>query len=45
MAEIEQALTGCRYEREALRQVLERFTLDDYFGTVTPDEVLDSLIG
>lgn len=45
VAEIEQALTGCRYEREALRQVLERFTLDDYFGTVTPDEVLDSLIG
>ena len=43
VSEIEQALTGCRYEKEALLQVLESFPLEEYFGTVTADEVLESL--
>ena len=45
VAGIEQALSGCRYEREAIRQRLEGFTLEEYFGTITQDEILDSLIG
>ena len=43
VSEIEQALTGCRYEREEMRKVLESFPSEEYFGTITPDEVLESL--
>ncbi|MBQ6293119.1 MAG: lipoate--protein ligase [Lachnospiraceae bacterium] len=43
VGEIEAALTGCRYEKEAIRQVLESFPLAEYFGTITADEVLESL--
>ena len=45
VGEVETALTGCRYEKEALRSVLERFPLEDHFGTITEDEILESLFG
>ena len=43
-AEIEAALCGCPYLRDAMRAVLENFTLEDYFGTISREEILDSLI-
>ena len=45
VTEIENALTGCRYESEELRKVLEAFPLPEYFGSITLDEVLESLAG
>lgn len=43
VGEIEAALTGCRYEKEEIRKVLEAFPLSEYFGSITLDEVLESL--
>ena len=45
VTEIENALTGCRYESEELRKVLEAFPLPEYFGSITLDAVLESLAG
>ena len=45
VGEIEAALTGCRYEREEMRKVLEAFPLAEYFDSISPDEVLKSLNG
>ena len=45
VSEVEAALTGCRYEKEAVRSVLSRFPLEEYFGGITLDEVLESLAG
>ena len=45
VGEIEEALTGCRYEREEMRKVLEAFPLPEYFGSISLDEVLESLTG
>ena len=40
---VEQALIGCRYEEEAIRRVLDSFPLEDYFGSITEEEILKSL--
>ena len=45
VAEIEQALTGCLAEKESLRNVLGRFPLEDYFGSISADEIVESLVG
>ena len=45
VGEAEDALTGCRYEKEEMRKVLEAFPLPEYFGSITLDEVLESLTG
>lgn len=44
VSEIEQALTGCRYEKEAIRSVLANFLPEEYFGSITEEEILRSLI-
>ena len=44
VSEVEAALTGCRYEKEEMRKVLEAFPLPEYFGGITAEEVLGSLI-
>ncbi len=44
VGDIEAALIGCRCEREAMRQVLESFPLEEYFGTITADEILQGLV-
>ncbi len=43
VSEIEAALAGCRYEKEAICGVLARFPLEEYFGGITADELLESL--
>ncbi len=43
MRGIEEALAGCRYEKEEMRKVLKAFPLPEYFGSITLDEVLESL--
>lgn len=37
------ALEGCAFRREAVGEVLDRFSLGELFGTITRDEVLDTL--
>lgn len=39
------ALTGCPFRREDFRAVLDRFPVGELFGTVTADEVLDTVFG
>ena len=43
-AEIEAALCGCPYLRDAMSAVLENFAMEDYFGAISREEILDSLI-
>jgi lipoate-protein ligase A len=38
--ELTAALTGCRYRREAVFEVLARFPVSDLFGGITVDEVM-----
>lgn len=37
------ALEGCEFRREAVAAVLERFPLADLFGTITEEEVLETM--
>ncbi len=37
------ALRGCLYRREAVQAVLDRFPLPEYFGSITREEILDTL--
>ena len=41
--ELTQALRGCAFRRDAVEQVLSRFNLQEYFGTITCDEVLQAI--
>ena len=43
VSEIEQALTGCRYEKDEIRKALNQFQLEEYFGGITEDEVLSGI--
>lgn len=43
MDELTDALQGCAFRREDVAAVLDRFTLRDYFGGITKDEILDTL--
>ena len=40
---VTEALTGCPFRREDVGAVLDRFPLEQYFGTITRDEILDTL--
>ena len=40
---VTEALLGCPFRREDVSVVLERFPLEQYFGTITRDEILDTL--
>ena len=37
------ALAGTPFRREDVAVVLDRFSLPEYFGSITRDEVLDTL--
>lgn len=41
LAPVTEALRGCAVEPEAVAAVLRQFSLQDYFGTITPEEVRD----
>ena len=43
--EIEQALVDTRYERTAVAEVLRSFKLNQYFGEITSDEIVNTLFG
>lgn len=38
--DIAKALTGCRFERKSAEEILAKFPLEDYFGTITSDEIM-----
>lgn len=40
---VTEALTGCPFRREAVGAVLDEFPLERYFGTITRDQILDTL--
>ncbi|MFC4099671.1 lipoate--protein ligase [Paenibacillus xanthanilyticus] len=44
VAEIEELLTGIRYEEEAIRQALAGVNLNTYFGKLTEDEFVSLLL-
>ena len=43
MDEVTGALMGTPFRREDVGAVLDRFPLRDYFGTITRDQVLDTI--
>lgn len=43
LSQLTEALNGCQFRREAVAAVLERFDLTELFGTVTREEILDTL--
>lgn len=43
LEELEQALRGCPFRREEVSAVLARFPLETLFGTITGQEVLDTV--
>lgn len=43
MDELTAALRGCAFRREDVAAVLDRFPLREYFGSITRDEILDTL--
>ena len=43
MDEVTEALRGCRFRREDVAAVLDRFPLRQYFGSLTREEILDTL--
>lgn len=43
MEPVTDALRGCAFRREDVAAVLERFELKNFFGTITEEEILDTL--
>ena len=44
LAPLEQALTGCLYEENAIRSVLSKFPLFEYLGGITEDEFVMTIL-
>lgn len=44
LTDIEAALTGARYEKSAVKEILQRFDLEPYFGSITADEITEVLL-
>lgn len=42
--DIKEKLIGTEYDRESISKVLDEFTLTDYFGTITKDEIISLII-
>ena len=42
---LEEALTGCAFQKDALMQALEFVCLNRYIGTITKDELIQTVIG
>lgn len=45
VSEIAEALKGCACNDASVKEILDRFTPADYFGTVTAEEVLQTILG
>ena len=45
LEELRAALTGCPWRREDAAAVLDRFPMEQLFGTITADQVLDTMFG
>ncbi len=43
LTELTDALKGCEFRRDAVAEVLDRFRLAPFFGSITKDEVLETL--
>ena len=41
--EIEQALTGCRHNTDAIREVLSKFDIPQYFNNTSAEELLSGM--
>jgi len=41
--EVTEALRGCAFRREDVAAVLERFELKNYFGTISEEEILETI--
>lgn len=41
--QVTQALRGCRYRRDEVSAVLDRFAIGEYFGGISREEVLDTI--
>ena len=41
--EVEAALRGCRFRREDVAWVLDRFPITAYFGGIRKEEILDTM--
>ena len=44
LSEIEGALAGCRVARDDLNEVLAGYELPEYFGSITRDEVIETIL-
>ena len=42
---LEEALSGCTFQKEALTQALESVCLNRYIGTITKDELIQTILG
>lgn len=42
---LEEALTGCTFQKEALMQALESVCINRYIGTITKDELVQTVLG
>ena len=45
ISDVEDALVGVRFEREAVKQVFENLDFNKYFGRVTSEEILALIFG
>ena len=45
ISDVEEALVGVRFEREAVKQVFENLDFNKYFGRVTSEEILALIFG
>ena len=43
LKDITDTLAGCRYRKEDVAAVLERFDLTLYFGSISHDEVIETM--
>ena len=41
--EVTEALQGCAFRREDVAAVLDQYQLNQYFGAITRDEILDTM--
>lgn len=42
--EVEAALKGCPYRRDAVEELLQRFSLPEFFGAIVPAEIIDTIM-
>ena len=45
LEEVEKTLRGCRLQKDSIMERLEMLPLDRYFGTITEDEIAETILG